>query len=128
MGGCTALKKLNIPSTANNMFDNACNGVGTTSAPCTLIYPSGFKPEKTSTGNGWYMWKNGYFKASGGIKGDANGDGGVSLIDVLITVDYLLGKNPADFIFANAEMDGDNKISLADILAIVNIILTQTGT
>lgn len=64
-------------------------------------------------------------QAPAGLRGDANGDGSVSLIDVLITVDYYLGKNPDGFILANAEMDGDGEISLADLLGIVDIILTQ---
>ena len=61
----------------------------------------------------------------GGLRGDANGDGGVSLVDVLVTVDYYLGNNPEGFVFANAEMDGDGQISLVDMLAIVEIILNQ---
>ena len=64
-------------------------------------------------------------QAPAGLRGDANGDGSVSLIDVLITVDYYLGKNPDGFILDNAEMDGDGEISLADLLGIVDIILTQ---
>ena len=126
MKTCSALTSLSIPATANYLNASACSGVGTQAAPCTLVYPSGFTPEKTSTGSGWYMWKGGYFKDSAsGKKGDANGDGDVSLLDVMLTVDYYLGKNPAGFILANAEMDGDNEISLADLLAIVDIILTQ---
>ena len=76
-------------------------------------------------GKGWYMWKGGYFKETGGIRGDANGDGEVSLIDVMITVEYYLGNNPQDFIFTNAEMDDDDEISLSDLLGIVDIILNQ---
>lgn len=66
-------------------------------------------------------------KTANFLLGDANGDGDVSLIDILLTVDYYLGKNPAGFIFDNVEMDGDNEISLADILAIVDIILNQNS-
>ena len=71
------------------------------------------------------LWKGGYFKETGGIRGDANGDGEVSLIDVMITVEYYLGNNPQDFIFTNAEMDDDDEISLSDLLGIVDIILNQ---
>ena len=59
---CSGLKTLTVSYFANNMTSNACTGVGTKSSPCTLVYPNGFKPEKTSSGSGWYMWKSGYFK------------------------------------------------------------------
>ena len=62
---------------------------------------------------------------SGSRKGDTNGDGDVSLLDVIITIDYILGLNPTGFIFANAELTGDNEISLADLLAIIDIILSN---
>ena len=125
MKGCTSLSSLTVPSSGNTLSSDACEGVGTKAAPSTLVYPEGFKPEKTSMGKGWYMWKSGYFKETGGIRGDANGDGKVSLIDVIITVEYYLGNNPQDFIFTNAEMDDDDEISLSDLLVIVDIILNQ---
>ena len=59
---CSGLKTLTIPSSAGNLNSNACSGVGTKSAPCTLVYPAGFTPEKQATGSGWYQWKTGYFK------------------------------------------------------------------
>ena len=123
--GCTGLKSLTIPATANYINSNACNQVGTQDAPCALIYPSGFAPEKTSTGNGWYQWKSGYFK-DGNLRGDANCDGYVSLIDVMLVVSYILDDDPEGFIFANSDLDGDNIISLADLMMIVDIILDQS--
>ena len=123
---CSALKSLTIPATAEAINSSACSGVGTKTSPCTLIYPAGFTPEKTSTGSGWYMWKGGYFKdEASGIMGDANGDGDVSVADVLITVDYVLGKNPAGFIFANANVNGDKDVTIADVTAIVDLVLNQ---
>ena len=59
---CSSLKTLTIPSAASKFHSSACEGVGTASKPCTLVYPSGFNPEKTATGNGYYVWKSGYFK------------------------------------------------------------------
>ena len=49
------LKTLTIPATANVLDATACNGVGTTSAPCSLVFPSGFTPQKDKTGSGWYL-------------------------------------------------------------------------
>ena len=126
---CSSLVLLTIPSTANYLAATACTGVGTKAAPCKLVYPSWFTPEKTATGSGWYKWKDGYFyDDNGGKKGDVNGDGEVSLLDILMCVDYILGQNPEGFIFANADMDDDKEISLADIMAIIDIILNQTGS
>ena len=59
---CVALKTLTVNKTAGEMAPNACSGVGTKTSPCELNYPSGFTPEKTATGSGWYQWKSGYFK------------------------------------------------------------------
>ena len=62
LNDCSALKLLLIPSTANNLPADACYGVGTKTSPCTLVYPSGFTPDKQSSGSDWYQWKSGYFK------------------------------------------------------------------
>ena len=60
------------------------------------------------------------------LLGDADGNGEVSLADVMLTVDYILADGDVeDFVFINADIDGDNEISLADIMGIVNIILEQ---
>ena len=61
MKSCSALTSLTIPSTANSLSADACSGVGTQAAPCPLDYPSGFSPDKTSSGSGYYVWKGGYF-------------------------------------------------------------------
>lgn len=60
---------------------------------------------------------------SASLKGDVDGDGTVSLADVLAVVDKMLGNNPPVFIEENADMDGDGAYSLVDILEIVDIIL-----
>jgi hypothetical protein len=125
MKGCTGLKTLSIPSTANYLNASACSGVGTKAAPCELVYPSGFIPEKESTGSGWYQWKGGYFSsASDGKLGDANGDGNVSVNDVQMVVAYILGKNPSGIVLANCDVNGDGEISVKDVSAIVNIVLS----
>ena len=101
MKNCTGLKTLTIPATASYLAPDACTGVGTESSPCTLVYPSDFTLNTTETGDGWYMWKSGYFKdASGGILGDANGDGEVTVNDVQMVVEYVLGKNPSGIVLA----------------------------
>ena len=57
------------------------------------------------------------------LMGDVNGDGTVSLADILAVVDKILGKEPQVFIEENADMNGDGSISLADIMMIVDVIL-----
>ena len=55
--------------------------------------------------------------------GDANGDGTVDISDVLVTVDYILGKQVSVFFFKNADVNFDNSIDISDVLGIVDIIL-----
>ncbi len=61
-----------------------------------------------------------------GLLGDANGDGNVNVVDVMLVVDYILSTMPpsASFFFMNADVNGDDNISVVDAMAIVNIILT----
>ena len=119
------LKWLAVPSTANNLEDNTCTKIGTKAAPCELSYPSGFTPQKTSTGSGWYQWKTGYFKdaPTSFVKGDVDHNGEVEIADVMITVDVVLKKTPYVFYFDEADIDGNNEIEVADVMKIVDIIL-----
>ncbi len=58
-----------------------------------------------------------------GTPGDANGDGSVNVLDVVTTVNYIMGLSPTPFVFANADVNGDGMINVLDVVGTVNIIL-----
>ena len=60
-------------------------------------------------------------------KGDANLDGVVDILDVLVTIDYIRGNNPQPFSFENADMNNDNVIDMTDVMAINALIHNQKG-
>lgn len=125
----THLQTLVIPATAVNLDANACENVGTQTSPCTLVYPSGFTPEKTEEGTGWYKWKGGYFCSEESfLLGDVNHDGGVTVTDVTLTVDYVLGKNPSPFFIENADASVDGVVTVTDVTVIVNIVLGKNAS
>lgn len=57
------------------------------------------------------------------LRGDANDDGLVDVSDVLLTVDYILGKPSEGFVQENADVTNDGVIDISDVLGIVDIIL-----
>ena len=57
------------------------------------------------------------------LKGDVNGDGDVSVTDVAMIVNHILGVNDSNFIIANADINGDSEIDINDVMATVSIIL-----
>ena len=124
------LSSLSISSSFKNLHSTACQGIGTKTAPCALTYPSGFTPEKTSSGTGWYMWKGGYFKDGAQetfIKGDVNHDGEVNVVDVMLVVDYTLHKDNAQFHFTEADVNGDGIANVTDVMLIVDITLHKNA-
>ena len=64
-----------------------------------------------------------YVPYDGFLLGDANGDGKVTVADVMLTVNYVLKGNVDRFLFRNADVNLDNIITVADIMGIVNILL-----
>ena len=130
MKNCTALKKLTIPATAGYLNNAACTGVGTTSAPCELVCPSGFTPERQSSGSGWFQWKGGYFKDDTPAQqyplGDVNHDGAVTATDAALVTDYAMGNTPPVFFSENADMNGDGSITVTDVSTIVSMVLGGT--
>ena len=56
-------------------------------------------------------------------KGDINGDGDISVNDVAMIVNYILGITDSDFIITNADINGDGEIDINDVMATVSIIL-----
>ncbi|OAZ04919.1 thermophilic serine proteinase precursor [Flavobacterium succinicans] len=60
--------------------------------------------------------------------GDGNGDFDVNVMDLVQSVDYILGNNPTPFIFKAADVNADQSINVLDIVGTVDIILKpKTG-
>ena len=57
------------------------------------------------------------------IVGDVNGDKQVSIADVTMLVNIILGKTTEGFDRKVADVNGDKQITIADVTALVNIIL-----
>ncbi len=129
MRNCSALQELTIPSTANKLGSFVCTGIGTKTAPCTLVYPEGFHVVKSETGDGWYVWKSGYFKDKVLFpQGDVNHDGYVTVVDASLTVDYVMGNNPPVFFIENADMNSDGSVSITDVSKIVDMVMNGSST
>lgn len=59
------------------------------------------------------------------LPGDANGDGEISLADVVAVINYIMDKAPANFKVNAADLNGDAKIGIGDVVSIVNILLNS---
>ena len=55
--------------------------------------------------------------------GDVNGDGTVSVTDVTLLVNRILGLPDDGLVIKNADLNGDGMISVADVTLLVNVIL-----
>lgn len=56
------------------------------------------------------------------IPGDANDSHSVTVTDIVVTAQYLLGRNPSPFIFEAADMNGDGEVTVTDIMLIAYLI------
>ena len=59
--------------------------------------------------------------------GDCNGDFSVSVIDIVMLVDYISGEDPSGFLLQNADVNQDGNINVLDIIGVVNIIMGVSG-
>ena len=55
------------------------------------------------------------------LLGDANGDGNVTITDVVLAAQVAVGKTPSVFIEENADVNGDGRINITDVVIIANI-------
>ena len=62
------------------------------------------------------------------VLGDVNGDGDISVNDVAMIVNYILGIIDSNFIIANADANGDGEIDINDVMGTVSIILEGDNT
>lgn len=60
-----------------------------------------------------------------GLLGDANGDGEVSITDVMIAVNDIVGQNQSMFAWQMVDTNFDGEISFADVSSIVSMILRE---
>ena len=59
------------------------------------------------------------------LMGDVSGDGKVSISDVMMMVDYVLGLPTDGFKAKHADFNGDHAITIADVMAVVDMILFE---
>lgn len=55
--------------------------------------------------------------------GDVNGDGQLTIADVTMHIDYLLGSEPASFNVVNADVNHDSGITIADVTMLIDMLL-----
>jgi uncharacterized protein (TIGR02145 family) len=58
------------------------------------------------------------------VPGDSNCDGIVNVLDVLTTINYILGNNPQPFCFDNADVNADGTLDVIDVIGTVDIVLS----
>ena len=58
---CSNLSSLTLSSTMENLSEDACAGVGSLYAPCSIFTPDGFNFGVDTSGE-CFKWKSGYFK------------------------------------------------------------------
>ena len=54
---------------------------------------------------------------------DANGDGEVTIVDVVAVVNALMGDFSGNFVFDAADMDQNGEITIVDVVAVVNTLM-----
>lgn len=56
--------------------------------------------------------------------GDVNGDGQLTIGDVTVLIDQLLGSQPTTFNPVNADVNGDGNVTIADVTALIDKLLS----
>ena len=57
--------------------------------------------------------------------GDVNGDGEITVADVMLLVNYILGYDNDIFIIENANIDGEEGITVTDVMLLVKMVLND---
>ena len=60
--------------------------------------------------------------------GDVNGDGRISVTDVISIVGYIMENEPSKFIRKVADVNGDGSISITDAVLVIDMILSGEST
>ena len=111
-------------STTTIIDSIADNSYTFTNLDSTLVYSYRVKAVTSEGESYWSASKQVELKESTLI-GDANNDGNVDVADITTIASYILGNNPQQFVFANADVDNDGYITVSDITAVAYIILLK---
>ena len=65
-----------------------------------------------------------FFQAYGNTPGDVNGDGSISINDVTILIDMLLGGTDSA-IPSNMDVNGDGNVSIGDATTLIDMLLSN---
>ncbi len=65
-------------------------------------------------------------KETSAIRGDTDGDYAINITDVLVIIDYILGREITNFIYANSDLDRNGVVNITDAMIVVDIILGRT--
>lgn len=56
------------------------------------------------------------------IQGDANGNGSITVTDIVVTAMFILNQNPSPFDYMAADMNGDGNVTVTDIVIIARML------
>ncbi len=76
-------------------------------------------------GNDYVSEKNPELSVNPYQPGDANGNGEITVADVILTINYTLNIVNADFLFDAADLNGDKTITVGDVVLMINKVLGQ---
>lgn len=89
----------------------------------TLYVPAGTK-ERYQAIEGWTHFSE-IRELPTPEKGDANGDGAITVTDAISIISYVLGEVPFDFFEEAADVNGDGQLSVTDAVVAIDMILQQ---
>ncbi|MBQ6166315.1 MAG: M6 family metalloprotease domain-containing protein [Muribaculaceae bacterium] len=119
----------NVLSSINNRTDlwpqGSLDSLTNNSVPAAEVFTGGYmnKPITGMTVNSelqiagfWYM------QGVAALRGDADGDGEVTIADITVIIDYLIMNDPYIISLDGADADRDDEITISDIVAIIDYI------
>lgn len=68
--------------------------------------------------------KLGEFDEPTSMRGDLDGDGSISIVDITALIDYVLSKDPTGIDLVAADCDGDGQVGIVDVTALIDRLLT----
>ena len=122
MAGMTGMSVLKtdaeeVPALGANVWA----GVNQSAIP--LITPSNASAKLYQEADQWKLF---FIDVNDVLVGDVNGDGAVTIADVTMLIDYLLGS--ADVDLAASDVNGDGEVSIADVTALIDVLLNGSAS